>query len=268
MADFNPISWWRKILARPNDTLSKTLFVAFSVAFVSAVIVSVTAVTLRPLQEANLLRQRQAQMDAMISRLPGMADLLREVDGDALDVRVVDLNAGTFVFDVDPATYDQRVAANDPEQSIALSAEKDAAGIGRRANYAPVYMLRKGDGLSLLVLPVHGIGYQSTMYGYLALEGNLNTIAGLTFFEQGETPGLGAKIVEPSWEALWPGTQLAGPDGKIWVEVVRGEAREPYQVDGISGATRTGNGVTNLLRFWLGEDGFGPFLGLLRSGEV
>ena len=268
MADFNPLSWWRKILARPNDSLSKTLIVAFAVAFVSAVTVSVTAVTLKPLHEANLERQRQAQMDAMISRLPGIADLLREVEGDALDIRLVDLNAGTFVSDIDPATYDQRAAATDPEQSISLAPDQDVAGIGRRANYAPVYMLRQGDKLALLVLPVHGVGYQSTMYGYLALEGDLNTVAGLTFFEQGETPGLGAKIVEPSWEALWPGKELAGPDGKIWIEVVRGAASEPYQVDGISGATRTGNGITKLLRFWLGEDGFGPFLDFAKSGEV
>mgnify|MGYP000277106498 CR=1 FL=1 len=79
---------------------------------------------------------------------------------------------------------------------------------------------------------------------------------------------IGSRIQEPAWEALWPGTEYAGPDGEIRVEVVRGKADEPWGVDGISGATRTSNGVSNLVRFWLGPDGYGPFLTRLASGEA
>lgn len=268
MVDFNPVSWWRRFLGLPNESLAKTLMVAFAVAFVSAIIVSVTAVTLKPLQQANLDQQRQARMTAMIATLPGIADLLQGASGDSLDIAVVDLNTAAFAPGIDPAGYDQRAAATNPDQSIALSSDEDIAGLGRRANYAPVYMLRRDDELALLILPVHGAGYQSTLYGYLALEGNLITVAGLTFYEQGETPGLGARIAEPAWESLWPGKEIAGPDGEIRIEVARGGATELFQVDGISGATRTGNSVTNLLRFWLGDSGFGPFLAALKSGEV
>lgn len=268
MSEISPFGWWQRFLNLPKDSLAKTLIVAFTVALISAIVVSVTSVALRPLQQANLDRQRQARMEEMIANLPGMGELVREVGGDSLEIALVDINKGTFTSAVDPANYDQRDAAINPDQSVALLPEDDIAGLGRRANYAPVYILRRDDELALILLPVHGVGYQSTLYGFLALEGNLTTVAGLTFYEQGETPGLGSRIEEASWEALWPGTEIADPDGVIRIEVVRGQASEPYQVDGISGATRTGNGVTNLLQFWLGDKGFGPFLAKLKSGGV
>ncbi len=268
MADFNPLSWWRRFLNLPNESLLKTLLVAIAVAFVSAVIVSVTAVTLRPLHDANLEQRRQERMEEMIAALPGMADILHGASGDSIEIQIVDLGKARFAPDIDPAGYDQRAAAANPDQSIALSSEEDIAGLGRRANFAPVYLLRRGGELALLILPVSGVGYQSRLYGYLALDKNLTTIAGLTFYEHGETPGLGARIEEPSWEALWPGREIAGPDGTILIEVVRGNASTPYQVDGISGATRTGTGVTNLLQFWLGDNGFGPFLAWLKTEGV
>lgn len=267
MFDFNALSLWRKFLGLPNDNLFKTLIVAIMVAFISAVIVSVTAVTLKPLHEANLEQRRQARMEEMIAALPGISDLMLVTLGDELEVSIVDLSSAKFAFNINPANYDQRAATKNPRQSIALPPKEDIAGLGRRANFAPVYMLHRDGELALLVLPVNGLGFQSMLYGYLALEGDLTTIAGLTFYEHAETPGLGARIEEPSWEALWSGREIAGPDGAIQIEVVRGVASAPYQVDGISGATRTGNGVTNLLHFWLGDNGFGPFLAWLKAGE-
>ncbi len=268
MKNLNPLFWWHKFLQLPNERLSKTLLVAFMLAVVCAVIVSVTAVTLRPLQESNRDLRRQERMQEMIASLPGIADLLQGNQDGALEIRIVDINNAKFSTDIDPQNYDQRAAAANPDLSTALSPDMDIAGLGRRANYAPVYMLSQNDELALLILPVHGTGYQSTLYGYLALQSNLVTIAGLTFYEQGETPGLGNRIEEADWEALWPGKEIADENGEILIEVVRGQASTPYQVDGISGATRTGNGVTNLLRFWLGENGFGPFLLNLKTGVI
>lgn len=270
MVDLNPRSLWRRFLGLSNDSLAKTLIVAFSVALVSAIVVSVTAVSLKPIQDANLELRRQARMEELILSLPGMAELLQGTsDGGSeasLEIKIVNLDSAGFATDIDPATYDQRSATTNPDLSIALSDEEDIAGLGRRANYAPVYVLRRDEELALIILPVNGIGYQSTIYGYLALEGNLTTIAGLTIYEQGETPGLGSRIEEPEWEALWPGKEIVNADGEIVIEVVRGEASGPFQVDGISGATRTSNGVNNLLQFWLGDNGFGPFLTALKAG--
>jgi len=223
---------------------------------------------LKPLQLANLERQRQARMEAMIAALPGMADILREAGASSLETRLVDLDTGFFASDIVPAGYDQRAAASNPALSMALPREVDVAGIGRRADLAPVYILRRGEEIALVVLPVHGSGYQSTIYAYLALQADLNKVAALTVYEHGETPGLGSQVEDPAWQALWPGKEIADETGAIRITVVRGEASGPYEVDGITGATRTMSGVTSMLRFWLGQHGFGPFLARLRAGEI
>jgi Na+-transporting NADH:ubiquinone oxidoreductase subunit C len=268
MADANPLHWWQRFRDTPNETPAKTLTVAVMVALVSAVVVSIASVSLKPLQVANQERERQALMAQMIAQLPGMEDILAEAGVDSLEVGIVDLDTGNFAEDIDPATYDQRAAATDPELSTELSKEADIASLGRRPNYAPVYLVRSDDELALVVLPVNGAGYTSTLYGYLALEGDANTVAGLTFYEQGDTPGLGGRVQDPEWQALWPGKQLADENGELQISVVRGEASGPYEVDAISGATRTSTGVNNLIRFWVGDDGFGPFLAKLKAGEI
>jgi len=264
MAERNPI---RRFFALPNDHLGKTLGFAFMVALVASVFVSVASVLLKPYYQAHLEAERQASMAEMMSLLPGMADLLAEAGVESLVVRLVDLSTGQFAEGVDAAGYDQRAAARDPATSTVLPPVADVAGIKQRANLAPVYMLRRGRALELLVLPVRGVGYQSMLYAYLALKPDGNTIAGLIVYEHGETPGIGARVEDPAWRALWPGKELADDSGEILIEVVRGQAVGPHQVDGISGATRTGNGVSTMLRFWLGDYGFGPFLARLKAGE-
>lgn len=268
MADLNPVNWWRRLLDAPNTSPAKTLVVALLVALVCAVVVSVTAVTLRPLQQANLAAERQARMQEMLAGLPGLEDLISGAGGGSLDIVLVELDTGTLVQGIDPASFDERAAAADPASSREIPEEADIANLGRRANIAPVYALKRDGKLALLILPVDGAGYESHLYAYLAIEGDLNTIAALTFYEHGETPGIGARITDPDWEQLWPGTEIADADGNVRVEVVRGRATEPYEVSGITGATRTSRGVSNLLQFWLGDDGFGPFLKRLKSGEI
>jgi Na+-transporting NADH:ubiquinone oxidoreductase subunit C len=166
--------------------------------------------------------------------------------------RLVDLATGNYV-DRDPGT------------STELPAGRDRAGLGSREDVATVFELRDDGARTLIILPVHGSAYQSTIKGYLALKADLNTVAALTFYEQEETPGLGARIEEDAWQALWPGKQVADADGVIRIDVVKGAGAGVHEVDGISGATRTSTGVTNLLRFWLGPDGYGPYLDRLRS---
>ena len=130
---------------------------------------------------------------------------------------------------------------------------------------ATVFELREEGELRLVVLPVRGTGYQSTLKGYLALKADLNTVAALTFYEQDETPGLGARLQEDAWQARWPDKQMIDAEGIIRIEVVKGAGVGVHEVDGISGATRTSTGVTNLLHFWLGPDGYEPYLTRLRK---
>lgn len=267
MADLNPLSWWRRFLTLPNDSRTKTFVVAFLVASVSAAAVAFTAVSLKPLQTANVEQERRQRMTEMLASVPGLADILGEVDADTLESRLVDLASGRYV-DADPSSFDAGAAAVDPAQSSALSPEQDVAGIGRRPNLARVHLVRQGGDLLLIVLPVYGTGYQSTIRAYLALEGDLNTIAAISIYEQAETPGLGTRITEPAWQEQWSGKRVADDAGEIRIGVVRGAAGNEYEVDGITGATRSSMGVANLVRFWLGADGFGPFLANLRAGRV
>lgn len=268
VANLNPITLWRRFLALPNDNLTKTIGFAFLVALTASIFVSFAAVMLRPIQLENLDRERQARMAMIVTALPGMADILASTAVDKLEVRIVNLDNGSFAAGIEAADFDQRRAARDPEFSTKIPNEADVAGIKRRANFAPVYFLRRQGVLELVVLPVRGLGYQSMLYAYLALKADGNTIAGLTIYEHGETPGIGARIEDPDWQALWPGKKLVNEVGEIRISVVRGQADGPFEVDGISGATRTGNGISNMLRFWLGDYGFGAFLVRLRSGEV
>lgn len=262
----NPLALWKGFLARPNADLTKTLGIAFLVALVCGLAVSITAVSLRPFIAANIESERQSLMAAMLADVPGIAEILAEAGEGAVEVMLVDLRTGQLATDIDAASYDPLVAANDPEASTALSRAEDFAGLGRRENVAPVYLVRRDGAIVLLVLPVRGAGYQSTIKAYLALEGDFNTVAALTVYEQGETPGLGARISESEWQAGWVGKQLAS-DGEVIIAVVRGDSTGPYEVAGISGASVTGYAMTDMIQFWLSPSGYGLFLDRLRSGE-
>ena len=265
MSDANPLGLWRRFLAAPNESRGKMLTMAVLVSGLSALAVSSAAVLLGPRLDANRAAERQARLEAMLTELPALAALLEEAGADGLDIVVADLATGGAA-DVDPAAFDPELLED--EQITTLTPEQDIAGIGTRPDLVQFYVARDGAEVAAVILPVYGTGYQSVIRAYLALEGDLNTIAGLTITEQGETPGLGANIATASWQGRWPGTEIADPSGTIQVAVVRGGATEPYEVDAITGATRTSNGVQNMIRFWVGPDGFGPVLDALRAGEL
>lgn len=257
---------------RPADGPLRTLAVAACVSLVCAGMVSTTAVLLRPLQEANRDRERQRHITALVSRLPGIETLLRGEEAPEIESQVIELGTGAVVRSIDPASYDARTAALDPQLSIELTAEQDIALIQRRARYATVHLLRHAGALQMVILPVHGSGYDSQLYGFLALEGDGNTVVALSFFEHEETPGLGAEIDNEAWRAAWLGKKVHDAEGRLRIGVAVGRvpADSPdaaFHVDGISGATETGAGVSNLLRFWLGEHGYGPFLASMRRGD-
>ncbi len=263
MADLSPLRLWTRILSAPNDSRAKTIAMAAIVSAVSAVAVSTAAVFLGPLAEANRAAEREARLAAMIDQLPGLAQILRDAGAETMDTMIVDLRTGGLAEDIDPATFD-----GTSPSATELPPDRDIAGLGSRPDILRLYVLKSGDAPQLVVLPVSGQGYQSMIKGFLALQGDLNTVAALTITEQGETPGLGATIETAPWQALWPGTTLTNAEGELAVEVVRGQGTETWQVDGITGASRTGAGVTNMVRFWAGPDGFGPILDRLKTGEL
>jgi Na+-transporting NADH:ubiquinone oxidoreductase subunit C len=267
MSRKSTLALWRRFLALPNDSRTKTLGVAFLVSLVAAIAVSTTSVALKPRQEAHIQAAREANLAAMVATLPGLAEVMRETGAESLETVVVALETGQIDPTIDAATYDFVSAQSDPTLTQPLAASDDTAKIGQRPNFAPVYILRGTQRLALVVLPVYGTGYQSTIRAYLALHGDLATIAALSIYEQGETPGLGTRITDPAWQALWSGKQASDNAGEVTIVVVRGAATTANEVDGITGATRSTTGVTNLVQFWLGDLGYGPFLAWLKAEE-
>jgi len=187
-----------------------------------------------------------------------------------IEARVIDLSTGEYA-DVSPSDFDSRRAALDPSQSEVISPDKDLAGIKRRAKLSDVYMVSDGNRIRKVILPINGKGLWSTLYGFIALDSDdVTTIRSLLYYEHGETPGLGGEVDNPAWKALWNGKQAFADDGSVAIQVIRGtvDATSPsaeHQVDGISGATITARGVQEMLHYWLGDGGYGPFLDRLRA---
>ena len=248
----------------------QALLMVLGVAMVCALLVSVSAVKLRPHYVANLEAHRLAQLESILSALSGT---VHEVAAENIESRLVELTSGRYSDKFDPATFDARKAATDPDGSTLIPSDRDIAGIQRREKHATVFLVRDANGgVVLIILPVRGSGYQSSLYGFLALAGDTSTVVALKFYEQGDTPGMGARIQDPSWEARWPGKRVYDDSGAVRVGVARGKTipgsdDAEHMVDGISGATRTSQGVHGLLRFWLGDFGFGPYLARVRRGE-
>lgn len=263
----SPLIWLRETLHMPNDSMRKTVFVAVALCLVCSVIVASAAVILKPIQQTNqeLDRKRNIlEVARLIDPGTGAAEIER-LFSERVEVRAVDLETGDYTDAVDPMTYNDRDAARDLTLSRPISRGDDIAGIGRQARYKPVYLISADDQLQTIILPVHGQGLWSTMYAFLALAPDGNTVKGLKFYEHGETPGLGGEVDNPRWLAQWPGREIYGEQGEVRIEVVKGgvDPQAPdaeHKVDGLAGATLTARGVSQLLRFWLGENGYGPYL--------
>ena len=252
-----------------KETTSKTITVALALCIVCSLVVSGAAVGLKEMQKANKLVDRQTNILAAAGLLDSDKSIAEQFE--QVQTRVVDLDNGVFTDQFDTATFDQLRLIKDSAQSVALG-ENDLAKILRRENYAVVYLIEKEGELDKVILPVRGKGLWSTMHGFLALENDLNTIAGMGFYQHGETPGLGGEVDNPKWKSMWPGKKAYKGD-EVKIQLVKGSvnpnsATISHEVDGLAGATLTSRGVTNLVQFWLGDMGFQKFLTNLRAGEA
>ncbi len=268
MADNNENQGFiKRFLALPTDSVPKTLFVAVALCLVASMIVSAAAVALRPQQAINALKDKQVNILQVAGIYDPNTDVI-EAFG-AFEPQVLELETGLFTDEFDIATFDDRKAADDPATSVALT--DDPAGIGRQGKFVTVYLLRdEAGGVDKVILPIHGYGLWSTLYGFIALEENGNDIFGLQFYEHAETPGLGAEVDNPRWKALWSGKKLADDNGDLQISVTKAvpAAGKEYHVDALAGATLTTAGVHNLVNFWMGEAGYKPFLENLKAGGL
>lgn len=259
-----------------QPTTSYTVAFAAGVCLVCSLFVSGAAVSLKDRQEANKVLDKQKKVLSVAGLIEdGASPDAAEVDrifAEKIGARVIDMQTKTEVNDpsFDVKTFDAVKAAKDPATSFEVAPNK--AKVARVPNRQVVYCVKDGDKCAQYILPIEGKGLWSTLYGFLSLERDLNTVKGITFYAHGETPGLGGEIDNPNWKGLWPGRKVYKADGSVALRVVKGMAgdvaSDPHKVDGLSGATLTSNGVTNLVDFWLGPDGFQSYLDNLKSGSA
>ncbi|MCP4147511.1 MAG: Na(+)-translocating NADH-quinone reductase subunit C [bacterium] len=261
-----------------TDSIKKTLGVALGVCFVCSVLVSMAAVYLKPLQEANKSFDKKKNIlkagKLLDESKAGDKKLVDKIFADNITPVLIKLKNGEqltteqMTGNLTPETYDIKKLSKDTEASEEIT--DDIAGISRVPKHSLIYMVKEDGKTSDIIFPVHGKGLWSTMYGLFALNRDLKTVSGFTFYEHGETPGLGGEIDNPNWQASWEGKLAFDDDGNITFKLLKGKAApgSKYEIDGLSGATLTARGVEYLLKFWFGPEGYGPYLAKLRKEGI
>lgn len=252
----------------------KPFYSVLVLAFACSALVAAAAVGLRPLQEAN----RSLDMKKNVLLAAGIYEESRPVQAqfsDNVEGRVIELATGSFVPGdmIDPDSFDPLKAALSEESGVTLDREEDPAGIRRLEKHSLVYLVKDSGVVSQIVLPVRGKGLWSTIYAYVAIDRDLTTIRGISFYEHGETPGLGGEVENVGWQRGWQQKKIYTPEGNLGLNVVRsGTEIDPdvaeYRVDGLSGATITTQGIDRLVAFWFGDSGFKPFLDQIRGEGI
>ncbi len=252
-------------MSKKNDTL-KTVTVAGLLCFVCSIIVSVTVVTLRPQQAINA----ELDMKKNILMSAGMlkkGDDINEVFS-TIETVIVDIETGEKV-DMDVDSFDQIAASKDPAQNIDIPADKDVGRLNTRSKLAKVYLERDESGtINTIILNHWGKGLWSTMYGFIALAPDANTIKGFAYYSHGETPGLGGEVDNPKWKSQWVGKKLFNDAGAASMMVAKGLGKGEHQVDGLSGSTITSNGVTSSMKYWFGPNGYEKVLANIKNGGL
>jgi len=253
-----------------KDSALNIAFVGVGLCLLCSAIISLIAIQLRSVQNENVVKDMQKK----IVSSAGLQLEYGSVENAMMNIKtiVVDLDQGKIV-DINPNSYELSKELREEGKYKFLSAENDIASIKKREKYSKVYIEYKDDKINTLILPVRGYGLWGILYGYLAIKSDFNTVAGLEFYEHKETPGLGAEIDNPKWKALWKGKKIYQENGEVSLKVIKGNVLASsdnvnYEVDGLSGATLTCNGVTNLIAYWMGSDGFLNFINNLRELDV
>lgn len=258
-----------------RDSVGNTIKVALLLCVICSVVVSSAAVGLRGLQQANRLREKQKN----ILIAAGIYDKSRPVSeqyAERIKPRVVDLTENWYTDAFEPQEVSEEDTVNDPDLSSRLAESEDIAGIKRREDVTVVYEVYEGETLKQLILPIRGYGLWSTLRGFLSLDTTALTqgpeaieVQGITYYSHKETPGLGGEVDNEDWKAQWEAKHVYDEQWNVLLAVVKPSAQtaemQEYQVDALSGATITSQGVTNMIEFWLGEDGFRPFLKRLQA---
>lgn len=254
----------------PRDSWQGTFLVALVLCLVCSAVVSIAAVSLKGAQDANkaLDKKKNVLLAAGLCEKSSSADEIDAKFDEVIVRKFLDLDSGeVFAADAedlpfDAATYDAKKAAKDPKQNKPVEPAGALPGIADREPYAEFYEIQEGGTVQGYVLPIYGKGLWSTLYGFIALEADKETVKGITYYSHAETPGLGGEVDNANWKALWPGKKVYEEGGDVGLGVVKGKAAadDAYGVDGLSGATITSKGVDDMVKYWLGPTAFGKYL--------
>ena len=245
-----------------NESISKTIGVAFCVCLICSLVVSFSAVSLRDLQNENKLNDKRIK----ILQAADIYNPDEEIKDQflKLETKFVNFETGKLMdtyMDFSLEEYDPILATRDSNLSTKVPTSEDIAVIKNRENIGKIFILRNDDySINKLILPIRGYGLWGTLYGYISIENDFNTIAGIEFYDHKETPGLGAEVDNPKWKNLWPGKEIY-QNGEVSLSVIKGKVDNndkgaQYEIDGLSGATITSRGVTNMIAYWFGESGY------------
>ena len=249
-----------------NESIVKTIGVAFAVCLICSLVVSASAVSLRDLQKENKLNDKRIKILQVADIYDPSISIAEQFS--ELESKFIDFNTGLLMdeynnFSIDD--YDQIIVTKDPNLSSKVPTSEDIAIIKNRENVGKIYILRDEIGaIDNLVLPIRGYGLWGTLYGYISIEDDFNTVSGIEFYDHKETPGLGAEVDNPKWKAQWKGKKIY-KDNKVNLAVIKGkveagDSESTYKIDGLSGATITSRGVTNMVAYWFGESGYSSLL--------
>ena len=246
-----------------NESVFKTIGVAFGVCLICSLIVSTSAVGLRDQQKENKLNDRRVKIlevaDIKVERDQTIAEAFKK-----LEQKFIDFDTGILMdeyknFNIDE--YDQLMSLKDSTLSKPIPSSEDIAIIKNRENVGKIFILRNDVGnIDKLILPIRGYGLWGTLFGYIAIDGDFNTVSGITYYEHKETPGLGAEVDNIDWRKSWIGKKIY-QDNQVALTVIKGKVSnddpsKTYKVDGLSGATITGRGVSNMITYWFGNSGY------------
>ena len=218
--------------------------------------------------------------------LASAATLLRDRQQEniALDMRKNILESAGLINPQSPETtreqilkiYDENITSHVINLQGSLVEDREVYDLDPKkdVDLLPIFYAEKNDQITSYIIPISGKGLWSTIYGYLALEPDVTTVMGITFYKHGETPGLGGEIEKDWFKKNFVGKKIFSPEGElVSVGVVKGKVAEKipeeesyHYVDGISGSTLTGNGLTNFLKADLKK--YEPFLRKVKNNEM
>ena len=237
----------------------------YSVVFVLIItvfwgfVLSFAATSLREPQQAN----EQRNIRENILKAVGLMEREEDLEPEEIN-QLYDDSVESFLVD-----HEGKVIPGSSADGVDL--EEELENPDPAAWRLPVFVVTEGGKASVYAIPVYGQGLWSTLYGYLALEDDLDTVKGITFYKHGETAGLGAEIEQAWFQDNFVGKRIFDGSALRSIQVVKGKvadvfsnaADHTYAVDGISGASITGRGVTNLLQEKLAI--YAPYITRVRA---